>query len=102
MWCLRRLMMTELADRVAALGRKSASRSAERREALAREDAEKQAAAAQKREQLRAEMPWVAETVDRVRAVFGDVRVLAAKEGDKSVINRAACARAGVDWREYV
>lgn len=95
--------MADLADRVAELGKRSVASSAERRAAIELAEAERVAAVAGKREALRASMPVVAELVDQFREVFGEgVRVLAAREGDAVVVNRAACERFGCDWRGYV
>ena len=94
--------MADLADRVAELGRRSVARSADRREAILQAEAERAAAMDARRAQLREQMPKVSRVVDEFRAVFGDgVRVIAAAEGGRVVVNRAACERVGVDWRRY-
>lgn len=94
--------MAELADRVADLGRRSAARNAERRAEIAAAEAVRAEAQEQKRADLRETMPRTAALVDEFRAVFGPgVRVLAALEDGRSVINRQAMARLGLRCEDY-
>lgn len=95
--------MDDLAARVDALRARALQKSGERKTRAEEAQALRAQVAENARAQLRADMPAVADIVDQFRAVFGPgVKVLAACEKGKSVINRAACERVGVNWRAYV
>lgn len=93
--------MSELAERVAALAVRSRAKNAERRERIKAEVAAHAEAVEVKRVEFRAAMPVIAGVVDQLRECFGEVRVLAAREGGQAVVNRRACERFAVDVARY-
>lgn len=94
--------MAELGDRVAAIAAKSAAKRAARVADAEVAKAVKVAEVEQKRAEFRAAMPVVAGVVDGFREVFGDgVRVLAARENGRSVVNATAMRRLCLDVLRY-
>lgn len=93
--------MTELGDRIKALGDRAKQRNA----ANLHDDMEKAVVlpvdVELKRQELRTTMPEIAVLVDLFRAKGFDPKVLAAAENGKSVVNRAACQRFGIDVSDY-
>lgn len=94
--------MSDLAARVDALHERALARRKVERETAAAAAVVKAASAEQRKAELRETMPKVAASVDDLRRVFGaGVQVIAALENGRSVVNRAACQRIGVDVRVY-
>jgi len=95
--------VVELADRVAAMAERSKAKRREQRHAEIAAAEVKQAVQAGQREAMRLAMPEVAGLVDTFKSVFGDdqVRVLAAKENGRSVLNRVGLSRVCIGASNY-
>lgn len=94
--------MSELSARVDAIAERAKAKRREVRQVEALAVEQRLADQAAKRDELRVAMPQVAAVVDEFKRVFGEgVRVLAAQESGKTVLNRRAMDRFCLEVKRY-
>jgi len=94
-------MASDLGGRIDAIADRSRARHVAEREARAIADKVHAEGLEKKRIELRESMPDVARVVDLFRGAGVEVKVLAACENGRSVVNRRGCERMGVVADEY-
>lgn len=93
--------MSELSARVDAIADKVRAKHAAERVERAAATVANAEAVEQRRAELREAMPDVARVVDLFRDAGIEVKVLAAAENGRSVVNRRACERLGMSVDDY-
>lgn len=93
--------MSDLGLRVDAIADKVRARHVAEREAKAAMAEDLAASVERRRVELREAMPHVAGVVDLFRSAGVEVKILAAAEGGRVVVNRRGCERMGFDADEY-
>jgi len=94
--------MSELGGRIDAIADRVRAKHAADRVARSAAVEVRAADVEQRRAELREAMPEIAGVVDMFRNAGVEVKVLAAAENGRVVVNRAACVRMGVDVSGYV